>query len=102
VRRAGDAQAAAAFKNGNRLWSLCSQPPNSVAKAECAGYVLGVVDAIKEDDAVNGFTACLPTEVTTVQVVDVVTDYLRQNPAERHYLAAGLVARALARAFPCR
>lgn len=45
--------------------------------------------------------ACLPNSATRPQLVDVVSKFLRDNPAERHNEAQGLVVRALATAFPC-
>ncbi|OGA05844.1 MAG: hypothetical protein A2W68_08690 [Betaproteobacteria bacterium RIFCSPLOWO2_02_64_14] len=45
--------------------------------------------------------ACLPHYATRQQLADVVTKYLRDNPAERHQPAQFLVLEALATAFPC-
>ena len=45
---------------------------------------------------------CLPGNVTRRQLMDVVTKYLRDNPAQRHLPAPGLVVSALEAAFPCK
>ncbi len=46
--------------------------------------------------------SCIPENVTNGQVSDVVIKYLRDHPEERHILAAILVVKAMAEAFPCK
>lgn len=86
----------AAFQDGNKLYEACQERP----KDFCLGYVMGITD-VMQTGTVNGFKACMPTNVTGNQVVDIVTAYLRKNPANRHYDAPGIVAIALGAAFPC-
>ena len=94
---------ATAFINGNDLYSYCATPTkDETAPSICMGFIDAIVDVMAEN-AINGFSACIPlTGVKTPQLVDVVNQYLRANPAKRHFSAAGLVASALSSAFPCR
>ena len=69
---------------------------------ECYAYVEGVAD-----DAQATFSAlhvklfCLPQGVTSRQLVDIATNYLRDHPEQRHTVASANVVLALANAFPC-
>jgi hypothetical protein len=51
---------------------------------------------------VGRWTACLPIGVTDDQVIDVAERFLEADPARRGSAALGLVAEALAGAFPCK
>ena len=83
------------FDTGNSLYDFCRS--RSLA---CAGYVSGVADVMGLTE-VSGFKACIPRDVTRRQATDVVTKWLASNPAKRNSAAPGLVAHALADAFPC-
>ena len=89
------------FVTGNRLLEVCSP----VQGPTCYAYVEGVVD-----DAQSTFSAlhmgqhalfCLPQGVTSRQLVDIATNYLRDHPEQRHNVASANVVLALADAFPC-
>jgi hypothetical protein len=89
------------FLDGNDLLTWCSESRT----ARCGAYDLGVADAMElsRTDGGNlaGFRASIPPPVTSKQVEDIVTQFLREHPESRHLSAAGLVAKALAEAFPC-
>ncbi len=92
---------------GNELWTHCvSADPNSqYFNPLNSGICVGVVTAIADTLAtygVYGFRACFPAHSTRGQAEDVVKRYLDQHPEKRHYVAADLVAMALAEAFPCK
>ena len=95
------AQAQGAFYSGNQLWSRCSAD-NHYEMGVCMGFVMGVADAMAAGSAILGSRACLPQQSTGEQAQDVVMRYLEQHPEWRHQPAAGLVADALAEAFPCK
>jgi len=82
-----------AFADGNALYSACSNPD----KIYCAGYVAAMSDALQREKHV-----CMPVEVKVGQAVDVVMDYLRDHPEQRHYNAISLGQAALEPAFPCK
>jgi hypothetical protein len=90
-----------AFVSGNRLLEICTP----VQQPTCYAYVEGVVD-----DAQATFSAlhmqqhalfCLPQGVTSRQLVDIATNYLRDHPEQQHTVASANVVLALANAFPC-
>jgi hypothetical protein len=98
----------AGYISGQKLNDLCSSD-DFVDRAQCIGYVQGAYDAGKVLDAATdkrfwegGFTSCMPDSVLTGQLVEVVKKSLREQPEDWHYNAAGLVARAVDDAFPCR
>jgi hypothetical protein len=83
------------FDTGNSLYDFCKSGSQA-----CAGYVSGVADVMGLTE-ISGFKACIPLDVTRRQATDVVTKWLAANPAKRNSGAPGLVAHALADAFPC-
>lgn len=89
------------FMSGNKLLEGCDVPKQSYPLGICTGYSVAVMDAMLAGQAVNGYTACAPVGVTASQVRDVVIGYLKAHPEVRHYAAVGLVAEAIAEAFPC-
>jgi len=104
----GEARAeTSAFINGNELHEYCNSPRGTERYGLCVGYIVGVSDALASGTTnlpvlIFGWRACIPKNVTIGQVTDVVTKWLREHPQDRHYLATGIVAEALAKAFPCK
>jgi hypothetical protein len=103
---------AAFFENGNSLLEYCSAAEaddlREMKFASCYGYIIGAIDMMEvTNDARRGAKPplkplfCLPTNVTRGQLVDTVKKYLTDNPAHRHYSAAGIVLQAIDEAFPC-
>jgi hypothetical protein len=69
----------------------------------CFGYVEGVVDAMGQGrDLVGGRTYCVPAGITLAQFQEITIQYLREHPTLRNYSAAGIIAEAIEKAFPCR
>ena len=87
------------FEDGNKLLSSC-EGSDPVLKEYCYGYVVGISDTM-EGNAINGFRACVRIGVSKTQIFALATGYLKDHPEVRHYGAAGIVAAALAKAFPC-
>ena len=93
------------YVTGNELYRACT-----TGSRDCAGYVAGVLDAaayfrvfsvMRHGQASDAVQACVPDPVPVVQVVDVVTDYLRTHPRERNSGAASLVLDAAREVWPC-
>lgn len=88
------------FRTGNDLLSLCEGDVRDIAgladAATCTGYIQASVDAYMTFRAENDQPSCLVQGATGVQVRDMVTAYLRENPMLRHITAAALVTRAIA------
>ena len=76
----------------------------------CNGYILGVGDmdsflrAFEQERKVNSGIVhlCVPSGVTTGQVVRVVAKWLKNNPEKLEMPASALVLAALREAFPCK
>lgn len=82
------------FYDGNDLLRRLNSD-DEVLQMVALGYVTGVSDANK------GRTHCMPNNVTTGQLRDMVRNYLNNNPAERHFSAHSIVRAVLASVFPC-
>ena len=84
------------FYTGNEIFQRCNSDIGTPDSVGCVGYVAGIADALTLTN-----TICVPTDVSVVQVRDIVLKYLREHPERRHYNASGLAATALVSAFPC-
>jgi hypothetical protein len=72
--------------------------PDSANAGFVNGFVAGV--AFTLDDI--SMKVCLPSKGTVGQYKAVVTQYLKENPAQLHRGAEQLVREALERSFPCK
>jgi hypothetical protein len=77
------------FINGNELYGWCTASDERTAL--CVAYVDDVADVMGD--------SCLRAGVSEKQVVDVVTNSLRDHPEERDKLAATLSIAAITKAF---
>ena len=93
VLESGNAQAQT---TGNQLHRVC-QSDGFTDKGFCKGYIVGVIDMLTDTYR----TYCTPEGVTYEQSVDIVTAFVRTNPADRHLPAWILINVALARNYPC-
>jgi Rap1a immunity proteins len=77
------------------LHEWCQQQP-----ARAMAYVAGAFDALM----LNASSApmCIPAESTLAQARDAVCNYLRDNPAKRHYNTASSLWLAQSQAWPCK
>jgi hypothetical protein len=83
------------FLHGDELYAFCTKAKQTPQKATCAGFIIGVVDALTGTHDI-----CLPKEIIGQQVMDIVVDYLREHPETRQNTAASEVGAALKR-FRC-
>jgi hypothetical protein len=87
------------FNSGNDLLENCNhRGSGDYDSGACTGYIVGVVDTLA---FIPGSGFCMPLHVTKGQVADIVIKRLRDNPADRHYIAAATASAALRDAFPC-
>lgn len=96
------------FINGRELLDHCVQAQDKVKTANhdagrCFGFISGVTDLydILISEAIVKPTYCPPHNVTLIQMVNVVVEYLQKHPEDLHYSASSLVMAAYAEAFPC-
>ena len=91
------------FLTGNGLLNHC-QDNSPLLQGDCMGFTSGVSDAMADamaSNTLNGWTACVPNQVTRGQVKDIAVQFLVKHPESRHFSASSLVANALHEAFPC-
>lgn len=85
-----------AFESGNELFDVCNARVNDQRQLFCVGYIEGASDALNSQG-----TICTPKDITVRQTVDVILNYLRKHPEQRHMAAPVLTGAALVQAFPC-
>lgn len=85
----------AEFKDGNKLLSEINGD-NHYSRGVAMGYVMGVADAI------GGALACMPSNLTGGQLIDMTKQYLENNPSVRHYSADSIIVAMLGQAWPCK
>ncbi len=91
----------ASFESGNTIyagledWKRDSSA-NPIKAGISFGYVIGVHDAL------NDAVICTPSNATKGQLVDIVFNYLRDNPQIRHKPADELIIQALIKFYPCK
>lgn len=82
------------YVDGNNLFAAV-KGGTAAQRSYAMGFVLGA------NDALDGSLVCAPPEVKIEQLMDLVSAYLRDNPAKRHRHAVDLVYLALADEYPC-
>jgi Ssp1 endopeptidase immunity protein Rap1a len=83
------------------LYGQC-QKKGTPSEGLCYGYAMAIADAMAGGRPLLGWRACLPAGVSADLIRDVMMASLNTHAAETHGVgAAGPVARAYARAFPC-
>lgn len=92
-----------AVVNGNELYSRCGTLSSGTAAPFCQGYVLGIIDYVNLIRSVNSkeHSYCAPDNVTLIQSVDIVRQYLEKHPENRNKPATMIVLSSLNAAFPC-
>jgi hypothetical protein len=83
----------AEFVDGNKLLSDMNGVHGFQMSA--LGYVMGVADTLQN------VVVCIPSNVTSGQVADMVRNYLTNVPRERHLSGDILVGRVLKEVWPC-
>jgi hypothetical protein len=99
---AGEANAQiGAYETGNELYTWCT---TAASEAHCLSYILGVSDTISSYQGLKlaKTIVCAPKGVTGGQIRDVVVNYLKAHPEERHTSASSSILVALSEVWPCR
>jgi hypothetical protein len=91
----------AKVRDGNQLLQQCTATIGAYVNF-CFGYIDSVTDLLLENNGIDGFTACISTELDDPGLRDIVVKFLKCNPDLRRLGAPNLIARALAASFPCR
>jgi Rap1a immunity proteins len=90
----------AGFVDGNKLHQDCSGML-TMLDSSCGAYVGAIADVLATAPVAR-HRACLPNGAKLSQAVDVVKQWLTENPQSRHLPGPEVVAIALERAFPCK
>ena len=86
------------------LLAACNGAPGTEATRLCAAYINGFVNGVLGDQVAReqGTPICIPDHTTTLQVRDVVKEFLGKLPlAVLEVDEGGIVAGVLAKAYPC-
>jgi hypothetical protein len=95
------AQQPARARTGNELLKDCKS--KGASGLFCLGFVRGLAEGLTlwRSFAPESAITCIPAEVTTGQLKDVVVKWLADNPKVRHLGADALVVRAFRVTWPC-
>ena len=101
------------YADGNLFLDQCSEAERlysgeSTVTNYNVGYCIGVIHTMQHlflvmklsDDPL--FNTCIPTEVSTGQLIRVLLLYLRNNPATLHEDELNLAVLAFMGSYPCR
>jgi hypothetical protein len=103
---ASEGGAARFFYSGQDLHERCGAA-SGMDRGLCVGYIQGVFDSGTDGppnggtEWPSGMTACVPEGVTSGQLTEVVTKWLREHPEDWHFSANSLAANALMATWPC-
>lgn len=107
------------FVSGNKLYEWCSKSTGTNYYSVCIGYIIGVWDAqpatefyrilwettmrtrSKRKNVRVKSLICAPKGLIIGQIQDVVLQWLRDNPKERHRPGRVVVTMAVQEAWPC-
>lgn len=94
--------ASAAYFNGSLLNKYCSSE-SKYEQGMCLGYVVGVVDSFNTTNPLQTSKRiiCIPTAVTSGQLVLVIKKSMEEHPETFHLSASAHTLSALTAAFPC-
>ncbi len=94
--------AAAQEASGNAIAFDCAAPADAAVAAWCRGYAVGAIEGASGMQASRRIPpACYPDGVSDQQSVDLTGDWLRRNPAQRHYDRWAVFYIAALEAWPC-
>ena len=83
--------------DGNKLFEHCDTDGANWSNGVCYGYVVGTYDRGRYDSV----GVCIPDGVSVKQLIDLTTNYLRDNPQLRHKPADLLIGSSWYEAWPC-
>jgi hypothetical protein len=91
-------------KSGRDFLEICSAVESD---ATCLGWVEGFRDGFTVHDELLGVPrrdriVCIPSGVTSVQLVRIIKKYITDNPDKAHRATRLVASVALAGAFPCK
>jgi hypothetical protein len=101
--------------SGSKFLEICSDIDNQANGdpirlhnlATCLGWVEGFRDGFSVHDELLGVPekdrmVCVPSAITTIQIVRVMKKYIAENPDKAHRATRFIASLALARAFSCK
>ena len=88
--------------SGNAIIADCATPPNAAVASWCRGYAFGAIVGASGMQASRRIPpVCYPDGVSDPQLVDLTVDWLRRNPAQRHYNRWAVFYIATLEVWPC-
>lgn len=84
----------AEFVTGNHLLQTLKKD-SALNRAVAMGYIVGIADAAE------GTVSCLPPSVTIPQVINLVEQWMENNPQLLHNTGDRIVVAVLGQAWPC-
>ena len=88
------------YVRGDQLFEICSLS-DQTSIAYCTAYLIGVADIMKGGVTVAKHAACIPNNVTQLQLVKRVKSWLAKVPNRQLFSGWSIAAVALAKKFHC-
>jgi hypothetical protein len=100
------AQRSQSFLSGNELYGMLRDALSGGGSVDTSiglGYLMGTAMALNGlVHPESGRRFCLEQQVVARQLIEIVHDHLRANPADRNRNAVSLIVEALSEQYPCR
>lgn len=92
------AQTRTYYVDGERLYEECTSE-RATGEVFCLSYIMAIADALDGQRHSNSVEACIPAQVNSTTLRDVVLNFLRERPQWRHWSAYELVMLSLITAY---
>jgi hypothetical protein len=90
------------MRTGDGLLSLCTAQQND-KKAYCRGYIDAVVEYLVIERLGQKLPLCIPANITTEAIEDIVIDFLKsQRDARTAFSPSLIITMAIDTAWPCK
>ena len=87
----------------SKMVKTCLVQEGEVAEATCQAFVLGVAETTAFYGAAQQMAPafCIPQGITSVEMVAVYRDYLKEHHVLKQFSAAALAVSAFKEGYPC-
>ena len=87
-----------AMVDGMKAWNAVEAGEKQYSRVD-AGFFLGYVFGVK--NTLNNIIFCIPKEVPSKQILNIVADYVKNNPDQWSKSYTSLVITPLKEVYPC-
>ncbi len=78
---------------------MCEPSAGAANNGGCSGYIAGAADQLELWRAEQKKKSCIPDGVRSETLIEIVKNYLKAYPEDRHFPGASIVRFALVKAY---